>query len=82
MGVSKMKVCPYCGEDIGNKIYETNYEIFDEGNSEMDTTSYTDYIVECPNCDSSFHWIDIYQRISTLIENADTRELTEYKESE
>lgn len=77
-----MKVCPYCGKDIGNRIYETNYEVFDDGECGDGKSSYTDYIVECPNCDSSFHWIEIYQRITTLIENADTRELTEYKESE
>ena len=79
-GVSKMKVCPYCGKDVGDEIWDTDYSIYDCGKCEENEYSYMDYIVECPNCNGGFHWIEICKRINTVIQNSDTGELTQYKE--
>ena len=76
-----MKVCPYCGKAVGNRIWDTDYTIFDCGECEEgESASYTDYIVECPNCNGGFHWVEMYKRIGTVIQNSDTGELTQYKE--
>ena len=78
-----MKVCPYCGKDIGERIFDTDFEEWesddyvDEDGKQM---HYVDYIVSCPNCNGGFHWVEYFQRVTTTITNADTHEVTEYKE--
>ena len=74
------KMCPYCGKDVGDEIWDTDYSIYDCGKCEENEYSYMDYIVECPNCNGGFHWIEICKRINTVIQNSDTGELTQYKE--
>ena len=41
---------------------------------------YVDYIVTCPNCNGDFHWAELFQRVTTIITNADTNEDIEYIE--
>lgn len=78
-----MKVCPYCGKEVGNRIHDTDFETWDE-NDYMDKDGkqkhFADYIVSCPNCEGNFYWTEIFQRVATLITNADTNESIEYKE--
>lgn len=78
-----MKVCPYCGKDIGNRICDTDFERYEEDDyvdKDGRKLYYVDYIVTCPNCNGGFHWTEIFQRVTTIITNADTNEDIEYIE--
>lgn len=78
-----MKVCPYCGKEVGNRIYHTDFEMFEEDdymNKDGKQMHYVDYIVTCPNCNGEFYWTEIFQRVTTIITNANTDEGIEYKE--
>lgn len=78
-----MKVCPYCRKEVGNRIYETDSEMFEDYDY-VDTEGrklyYADYIVTCPNCKGGFHWTEIFQRLTVFITNADTNEEWVYDE--
>ncbi len=77
-----MKVCPYCGKEVGNRIYETDSELFEDYDfvfKDGREGYFLDYIVTCPNCNGGFHWTEIFQKVTTIITNADTDEEIEYK---
>jgi ssDNA-binding Zn-finger/Zn-ribbon topoisomerase 1 len=83
IGVSEMKVCPYCGKDVGKRIFDTDFETWDEDDyvdKDGKKLYFVDYIVSCPDCKGGFHWVEIFQRVTTIITNADTNEEIEYKE--
>lgn len=77
-----MKMCPYCGEDVGINIEETEHELLDEGLYRVFKAIHRDYIVTCPNCNGKFGWCEIYSRTATYITDCDTGKWRCYKGSE
>ena len=78
-----MKVCPYCGKEVGNRIYETDSKLFEDYDyvfKDGREGYFVDYIVTCHNCNGEFYWTEIFQKVTTIITNADMNEVTEYKE--
>ena len=79
-----MKVCPYCGKEVGNRIYNIDdFELFENADY-VDKDGrygyYADYIVTCPNCNGEFYWTELFLRVSTIITDANTDEGVVYKE--
>lgn len=78
-----MKVCPYCGKEIGNRLYDTDFEWFEDDyyvDKDGKTMYFFDYIISCPNCKGGFHWVEHFQKVKTILTNADTNEEIVYNE--
>lgn len=81
-----MKACPYCGKEIGNRVCDNDFEWYEDDyyvDKDGKTMYFFDYVVSCPNCKGSFHWVENFQKVTTIITKSEFVSCEVYrKESE